>query len=457
MTQLTIKKATKKQRKLRMALTGPSGSGKTLVSLIFAQVLAGKDGKILVVDSEHASASLYSGPVTVHHQTENKTYNFDFDCIELDEFSPQTYISAIKLAVANKYDVLIIDSLSHAWSGKGGVLEQVDAKTPTGGNSFQTWGRVGTPLQNQLIDTILSAPIHVIMTMRVKTDYVIEERTNKEGKAVKVPKKVGLGIVQRDTTEYEADLVLSLDIENRLTVSKSRCPELDGEAIVKPDGAMAETIKKWLSSGDEPAPPVVTKPSEENILEVATEIADAGDADKFVAEVQEVVAKPTPAQVKRIKQLDDQLEFEGESRNFNTMTSHGAATLIASLEVKAGEREPEDGPEYTESTGASAEQIRIAQSMAKRLGEELEGLDKMSGPVISSLINDLQQRINYKPMTKAEMCATVRDLSKTNASFKATVTGSLKPGQKLESLPTADLSTLYDMAAQHRLKMQETM
>ena len=96
---------------------------------------------------------------------------------------PQRYIAAIGEAAAAGYDVLIIDSLSHAWMGKDGALELVDkaAKRNPAGNAFAAWRDV-TPLHNQLVDALLAAPLHLIVTLRSKMEYVQEK--DERGKTV---------------------------------------------------------------------------------------------------------------------------------------------------------------------------------------------------------------------------------------------------------------------------------
>jgi hypothetical protein len=224
-----FKKATKSQAKLRMAITGPSGSGKTYTALSVATPL----GNIAVIDTERGSASKYADL-------------FDFDVLELTEYHPRHYIEAIKAACAGGYDVLIIDSLSHAWSGQGGVLELVDraAKRSQSQNSFAAWRDV-TPLHNQLVDTILGSPIHIIATMRSKTEYVLER--DERGRTT--PRKIGLAPVQRDGMEYEFDVVAEMDMENNMIVSKSRIVALTGAIIHRPDGQFGEVLKTWLSDG----------------------------------------------------------------------------------------------------------------------------------------------------------------------------------------------------------------
>lgn len=225
-------KATKIKSKARIALIGPSGSGKTYTALKIAN---GLGGNIAVIDTEHGSASKYAS-------------NFEFSTLELDQFSPELYIQAIRAAEKAGFDVLIIDSLSHEWNGKGGALEMVDnvTKRIKSHNSFMAWGEV-TPLHNQLIDTIVGCNCHVIATMRSKTEYVIETVNGKN-----VPRKIGMAAVQRDGMEYEYDIVGDLDHDHNLIITKTRFVEIDGQVISKPDEALGETIKAWLTDGDEP-------------------------------------------------------------------------------------------------------------------------------------------------------------------------------------------------------------
>jgi hypothetical protein len=225
-----FQKATRIQKKLRMSLAGPSGSGKTYTALSIAKGLA-QNGKIAVIDTERGSASLYSD-------------RFTFDVVELDNFNPENYLKAITEAGEAGYSVLIIDSLSHAWFGQGGVLDQVNKR---GGNSFTDgWGKVGTPLQNRLMDAILNAPLHVIATMRVKSEYVVEP--DERGKHV--PRRIGLKEVQREGVEYEFDIVGIMDLGNTLTIEKSRMPDLTGAIIDKPDGKIAARVLDWLGRGE---------------------------------------------------------------------------------------------------------------------------------------------------------------------------------------------------------------
>ena len=240
-----FKKAVKEAAKLRMAISGPSGSGKTYSALSLASHLA--QGKpIAVIDTEHGSASKYADI-------------FTFDVAEMHPpFHPQKFMDAMSEAVNAGYGVVVIDSISHAWSGTGGVLDIVDeaAKRSRSNNTYTAW-KEGTPVQNKLIDAIVQAGAHIIVTMRSKTEYILE--TNSNGK--QTPKKIGMAPVQRDQFEYEFDIVLDMDIDNNAIVSKTRCPALSSRVFAKPGAEITSLIAAWLSSGAEPAEPVKPAPT----------------------------------------------------------------------------------------------------------------------------------------------------------------------------------------------------
>lgn len=234
-----FQKASKTQAKLRLALVGTSGSGKTYSALRIAK---GLGGKVAVIDSEQGSASKYA----------DARLGFEFDVLNLSSFGPERYVEAIKAAEAEGYAVLIIDSLSHAWTGKDGALEQVDnAAQRAKGNKFAGWRDV-TPKHNALIDAIIRSKCHVIATMRSKTEYVLED----DGHGKKVPRKIGMAPVQRDGMEYEFDVVGDTD-DAKLIITKTRYPPLKGRVINEPGEDLGRELGAWLSDGA-PAPAPVT-------------------------------------------------------------------------------------------------------------------------------------------------------------------------------------------------------
>ena len=226
-------KAQRTQARLRLALCGPSGSGKTYSALLIAQGLA-PDGRIAMIDTERGSGALYSHLV-------------DYDVAPLaPPYTPDRYIERIRLAGESGYQVLIIDSLTHAWVGEGGILDLHDRATQASrsGNSFAAWREV-TPRHNALVDALIGADLHVIVTMRTKTAYDLSD----DGNGKKRPIKVGLAPVQRDGLEYEFTVVMDLSVEGHVaTAAKDRTGLFDGAHWV-PVKATGEALRGWLDSG----------------------------------------------------------------------------------------------------------------------------------------------------------------------------------------------------------------
>jgi hypothetical protein len=221
-----------------MGIAGPSGSGKTKTSLKIAEHLppvnpAHEKPQIAFVDTERGSASKYANA-------------HEFNVVELNSYHPNTCIEAIHAAEESDHDVVIVDSLSHFWFGKEGELEQVDkvAKRSQSGNSFSAWKEV-TPMHNALVDAILGSRCHVIITLRVKTEWVIEE--NDRGK--KVPRKIGTQPIMRDGIEFEMDVFGDMNQSNELVITKTRCEALNEGIYKKPGRDVADILTAWLTDG----------------------------------------------------------------------------------------------------------------------------------------------------------------------------------------------------------------
>ncbi len=235
---MQFQKATRQAVKLKLAIAGPSGSGKTLGALAIAKVLAGDGGRIALIDTENGSASLYGD-------------KYAFDTLNLGPpFTSARYIEAMEAAVEAGYAVLVIDSLSHQWSGDGGILarkEEMD-KRP-GSNSYTNWATF-TKEHTAFVGKVLQLPVHVIATLRSKQDYVLE--TNDKGK--QQPKKVGMAPVQREGLEYEFSTVFDVQMDHRATASKDRTGLFGDDLVDLVNPATAKRLLAWLASGAMPAP-----------------------------------------------------------------------------------------------------------------------------------------------------------------------------------------------------------
>lgn len=229
---MTFRKAQRTNAKLRLAITGTAGSGKTFSSILIAH---GIGGNIALIDTENGSGDLYSHLCN---------YNI---CNLNAPFNPRKYIQAIHEAEQAGYNTVIIDSLSHAWNGQGGILDIQGklAEAKYRGNSYAAWKDV-TPLQNALVDCILASPCHIIATMRSKTDYAQTE--NERGRTE--IRKVGLAPVQREGMDYEFTTVFDLSQEHIAIASKDRTG-LFGDIPFTVDTHTGEILRDWLNSGTE--------------------------------------------------------------------------------------------------------------------------------------------------------------------------------------------------------------
>lgn len=312
---MAFKTATKKKLKLRLGLCGPSGSGKTFTGLTIASGLVGPGGRIAVLDTEHRSAEKYAD-----------LFAFDVDYLS-ENCSPGEYVKKIVEAERAGFDCLFIDSLTHAWSGQGGALQMVDdaARRSKAGNSYTAWRDV-TPEHNRLIEAMLKSKMHIIASMRVKTEYILEDAGN--GK--KAPRRVGMAPIQRDGMEYEFDVLCDMDPDHVLMVGKTRCAAVDAMVVSKPsrdcdfvrrlnswldDGATATTTDSAEAVAAEPIPdPSGYQPKQLTAAELKAEAAkDRKSAVAAIIELQQKLGLDNPA----LKELATQVN--GRSVNDSTL------------------------------------------------------------------------------------------------------------------------------------------
>jgi KaiC/GvpD/RAD55 family RecA-like ATPase len=226
---MQFKRAQRSQRHLRMAISGPSGSGKTWTALTIA---TGLGGRIAFIDTERNSSVMYAD-------------DFTFDVLALDPpYHPDRLGEALK--AASGYDVAIVDSLTHFWSGPGGMLEVVDAiaKRSQAKNTFAAWNE-GTPIQQRMVSAMLDHDGHIIATMRSKQEY----GTEKDDKGRLSVRKLGLAPQQRDGLEYEFDIFVEMDMEHTLTVSKTRIRDFTDAVLRRPGVEVGAKLRAWHADG----------------------------------------------------------------------------------------------------------------------------------------------------------------------------------------------------------------
>lgn len=251
---MALKQAVKHEKKLRLFIPGPAGSGKTYTALAIATELAklSGGGPVALYDTEAGSASLYAGK-----------FEFLTDQIE-PPYTPEKFIAAILEAERAGCSVVILDSISHAWAGEGGLLDMVNQWTnaSTSKNAFTAGWSKATPVQNRLLQTIMRAKLHVIATARTKTEWVMQ----KDDKGRDKPVKVGLAPVQRADTDYEFDVVLDMSAAHVGEVTKSRFESVADKVATKPGADFARMIWDELQGEpEEPGKQQISQPTEQQM------------------------------------------------------------------------------------------------------------------------------------------------------------------------------------------------
>lgn len=222
---MELRKSSKKQAKIKLALQGCAGSGKTYSALLLAFGLCNDWSKIAVIDSENGSADLYA-------------HLGQYNVLPLqDNFTPETYVEAIRVCEQAGMEVIIIDSISQCWDN----LLEYHANLP--GNSFTNWQKI-TPRMNAFMQKILQSNSHIVCTMRCKQDYVLNEKNGKM-----VPEKVGLKAVMRDGVDYEFTIVFDINMKHQALAFKDRTSLFIGKPEFTITAETGKKILEWCNDG----------------------------------------------------------------------------------------------------------------------------------------------------------------------------------------------------------------
>lgn len=235
--------AKREKQKALIGIAGPSGSGKTVGALLLAYGMmkeAYPDAtneelwqKIGIADTEHRRSKTYEGQLFGDVKI-GQFFHIDFK----PPYTTERYTYAIQALIKAGCEVVITDSLSHQWQGEGGVVETHGQMS---GNSFQNWGKLAVE-STRLVKSLTSAPIHMISTMRVKTDYTMVQEDGKTK-----PVKVGLKPVQKDDMEYEFDTVFTVNMDHEASISKDTSNLFDGEFVL--DETVGAKLYRYLELG----------------------------------------------------------------------------------------------------------------------------------------------------------------------------------------------------------------
>jgi hypothetical protein len=252
----------------RAMISGPSGSGKTWTALRVGLALTGGDiSKVLLIDTERESALTYAdvfGPFG--HLPWAAPYDPSELTKELDGID------------ADQYQVVIVDSFSKFWQGQGGTLDIADGK-------FGGW-KSARPVQEAVVEQLLAVPAHVILCVRSKMAYSAEQGAN--GKQTIT--RLGLSPIQDDNLVYEMNIAVDMDMEHRITVTKSRTNAVPVGRMY-PAGLeqkLAEDYREWLDGGVPPA----SREDIERIVGRFAEVVDADQRTRLKTEFKEMFGMP---------------------------------------------------------------------------------------------------------------------------------------------------------------------
>jgi len=266
---LQLKKAQRSKAYLKLGISSPSGAGKTLGALMIAIGLmtqkhpemsdAERWNKIGIVDTENGSGELYVNTVF------GNVHIGEYNAVTLQPpFEASKYTDAIELCEQSGMEVCILDSLTHLWTGEGGLLEQQSAATKRSGNSYTAWRDI-TPQLTRFVEAMLQTPMHVIATMRSKQEYV-QEKDEKSGKTT--VRKLGLEPEMRKGMEYEFTTFFEIDASHGAFGSKDRTSLFDQKFFtITPE--IGKTLMEWLDGGVTQEPVVVAtqhKANKENAV-----------------------------------------------------------------------------------------------------------------------------------------------------------------------------------------------
>lgn len=330
---IQFKKAERHALKLKIGIDGPSGSGKTDGALAIATAIT-SGGKVAMADSENESGLYYADL-------------YDFDHLPMPNADPQTYRDVIKAAVAQGYDALVIDSLTHAWQWVLQAKDEHENNNPKA-NKFTLWSIYG-PKWDYLMRDIIEAPIHIIATMRSKQAY---EQVEKDGRKQIV--KLGMAPQVRDGADYEFGLVFSVNQNHRAEATKDRTSLFDPNALLdlrSPE--LHKALIGWMNQGGEapvedtaypiPGPfkgkPLVEVPDAE--LDKAITYCREKDAVKYAKLIKAMVRvrtdrkHPTPGKTgRKDTRTDEQIANENVASMLKAEDQHQAG--LESLMQPAG-------------------------------------------------------------------------------------------------------------------------
>ena len=201
-----FRKATRQKLKASIMIEGLQGSGKSGLALLLAKALTDSWDKIYAIDTENRSLDLFEG---IKMNTGEAFGDFNkVDLTITDGYAPSNYLALRDEAVKDGAEVIIMDSISHMWNRKGGLLDMVAEAQSAGLDNYRSWGTDKNRKEKELLnDIVRCADAHTITTVRIKEKFGLEyDETKGKNKVV----SLGEQQIQQDGLKYEPDLVLRM-------------------------------------------------------------------------------------------------------------------------------------------------------------------------------------------------------------------------------------------------------
>jgi len=247
MSVVNIRPVESGQSKAVIGIAGQSGDGKTLTALYIARGMVSKPSEIGFLDAENKRGSLYADAL------ESPFMIGDL----YPPFSPSRYAMAIQQFQDAGTKVLIIDSISHAIEGSGG-LDDIAHSPKKDGTERKMADWIGAKREwKKFMNVVLQSNMDIIFCIRAreKTDFKNPD------------KPVSLGIQPICEKNFMFEMTASIMMANQgKTQEHRKVPTFLKEAFGNGQGYLGiETGKKiraWLDKGKKENPEITRIKSE---------------------------------------------------------------------------------------------------------------------------------------------------------------------------------------------------
>ena len=272
MVSSKFRKVERQKVKASIMIEGLQGTGKSGLALAFAKALASDWSKVYAIDTENQSLDLFDG-IKLNTGEQVKDFN-KVDLTVDDGFAPSNYMTLREQAIADGAEVIIMDSISHMWNRKGGLLHKVTEAQAAGLDSYRSWGTDENRKEKELIfDLVRSPKAHIITTVRDKEKFGLEfDEARGKNKVV----SLGEQQVQQEGLKYEPDLVLRMVSAGApdgtspvAEVLKSRYTILRVGEEYEFTPELLEQVRQYLAEGVDPE--VILKAQKEETMKAIKE------------------------------------------------------------------------------------------------------------------------------------------------------------------------------------------